>query len=143
MSADNVGLLMIMKAIGSLLKTQDNRITNIPLFVVQQKIRDYGYDPDYCDETVWINSEGDEADETKTKELENDVYRKFTTQATAGNLGGWKRIGYRDRWEFVTACFTEKAVRITSHVMDTILMNPEFMRKRVIGIKNSNLSGTS
>ncbi|HZX80498.1 MAG TPA: hypothetical protein VFE72_06065, partial [Lysobacter sp.] len=44
--------------IGELIRTQDNRITADPIFVVEQK-RSYVTDPDYNDaRTIWIDDEG-------------------------------------------------------------------------------------
>lgn len=42
-----------MQAIGERLRTQDNRITESPMFCVQEKVRDYGYDPAWRDDICW------------------------------------------------------------------------------------------
>jgi hypothetical protein len=88
-----------MHEIGKRIRTQDNRITEHPLFLVQQKRRIYGFDPDYCDNRVWIDScnDYDEADEADAAKLDS------------GEMSDecWTLTAYEDRWEFVTAFFTE------------------------------------
>lgn len=69
--------------IGDLLRTQDNRITNAPIFVVQQKRRIYGISREYTDDFEVIT----------------------------GDYGPTRRVGYLDTWEFVTACFTEQGCK--------------------------------
>lgn len=91
--------------IGKRLLTQDNRITDCPIFIVQEKRRTYGMDPDYADddEIVWLDSENDheEADAEERARLEalHDDGEDIP--------GKWTRTAYQDEWHFVTACFTE------------------------------------
>jgi hypothetical protein len=98
-----------LKAIGQLIKTQDNRITDAPVFIVQQSRRIWGMDSEYSDDYVWIEIDsGDysesEADQKKAEELEAlDNACEYTP--------GWQKYYYQDMWEFVTACFTEKGCR--------------------------------
>ncbi len=92
--------------IGNRIATQDNRCTDQPLFIVQQRIRVYGFDPDYCDSVVWLHEAGDytEADEKEAAEL--------TAKHNNGDdTPDWVRTGYKDHWEFVTACFTEQGCK--------------------------------
>ena len=49
-------------AIGRLIVTQDNRITDAPMFIVQEQKRTYGFDPEYSDKAAWLDCEGDEVD---------------------------------------------------------------------------------
>lgn len=93
-----------MQKIGELIETQDNRATSEPIFIVEERRRLYGVDTDYTDDTVWIHVAGDheEADENESERLDR----------LAGDGepdDDWTLVGYVDRWEFVTACFTEKA----------------------------------
>jgi len=93
--------------IGELLRTQYNRITDQPMFIVQQKIRDYGYDSNHCDDYDWLDlysGDYNRADERETRILDkmHERYRK---------IDGWEQVYYRDRWEFVTACFTEQGCK--------------------------------
>jgi len=88
--------------IGHLIRTQDNRCTAEPLFIVQEQKRTYGFDPAYSDKTVWIGSDGDEVDaeeQTRLEKLRDDG---------EDIPGDWTRTAYQDTWHFVTACFTEK-----------------------------------
>jgi len=80
-----------LREIGEEIRTQDNAGTSHPIFAVQQKVRDYGYGREYCDGVVWINGDGDEA--------------------ASGDTTGCERTYFRDRWEFVTACFTRVAAQ--------------------------------
>lgn len=88
------------------LNTQDNRITSDPIFLVQKKVRDWGIADDYTEDYTWINSDNDyeEADEEKSKQLDADDEWQLKPEDFC-----WSKCYYRDRWEFVTACFTEKA----------------------------------
>ena len=81
------GEVELLCRIGDLIRTQDNRITSHPVFVVEQK-RSYVTDPDYNDaREIWVDDEGDDA-EPRSK--------------------GSRKIFVHDVWEFVTACFTEQ-----------------------------------
>jgi len=84
------------------IKTQDNRITDQPMFVVQQKVRDSGYDPDYCDDYEWYNhSDYYIADDEEAKKLDEN----------GADDEVWVKKYYKERWEFVTACFTEQGCK--------------------------------
>ena len=84
------------------LHTQDNRITHEPVFVVEQKQRVWGFDPAYADSYAWLDADNDhnEASEEEAKALDAKYIADEDT-------GSWMMVHYRDRWEFVTACFTE------------------------------------
>lgn len=92
--------------IGELIRTQNNRITEAPMFIVQERKRDYGFDLDYCDEYVWVDAEADYAEATEEESAELDQ------QDRVGEApDNWLKAGFRDRWEFVTACFTEQGCK--------------------------------
>jgi len=96
-----------LKCIGNLIQNQDNRATDQPMFIVQEKVRDYGYTIDYGDEFVWVeNKNGDclEASEEEHEALQ-------ALDSACEETPGWERVYYRDRWEFVTACFTEQGCK--------------------------------
>jgi hypothetical protein len=93
--------------IGKLIVTQDNRYTDQPLFIVQQRRRVYGFDTDYCDNIVWVCSEDDWSE--ASKEEANEFEAAY--QETCKVKSGWQRTGYMDEWEFVTACFTEQGCK--------------------------------
>ena len=92
--------------IGHELLTQDGQCTTDPVFVVQQRKRDYGYDPQFSDDgdIVWLN-EGYEVDEDEWKKLE----AKY--EETGDEPDDHYRTAYKDRWEAVTVFFTDKAAR--------------------------------
>jgi hypothetical protein len=96
-----------LAAIGKLLATQNNRYTDQPMFIVQQRRRITGLDTDYCENIIWLCSEDDysEASEEEAAELE------AAYQETGRAKNGWMRTGYLDQWEFVTACFTEQGCK--------------------------------
>ena len=81
-----------LKAIGERIRTQDNRCTQNPMFCVQIKVRDTGYDRDYTEGKCWWNAEAMKVVYEEPKNL-ND---------------GWTESGYKDRWETVMVAFTEK-----------------------------------
>lgn len=76
-------------AIGERLRTQDNRCTQNPMFCVQEKRREYGLDPRWTDNHVWVDTSGDD----------------FDVSATAKE--GYERTGYKDSWHTVMVAFTE------------------------------------
>lgn len=91
-----------MEEIGFLLRSQDNRATAHPIFVVQQKVRIWGIDSGYTDDFAWLGGdEWVEVDKRLAAALEAS-YREGRR-----DFGGYSRVGYIDRWEFVTACLTE------------------------------------
>jgi hypothetical protein len=78
---------MILKQMGHEVRTQDNRITAEPIFVVQQKRRIYGMDPELGVSFEYLNSSGDVTDETDPD---------------------GERTAYIDIWEMVQPFFTCK-----------------------------------
>lgn len=86
-----------MQEIGQIIKTQDNRITQNPIFCVQIKVRDVGYDIAFTSGHCWRNK--------KTEEVINDDDKDFRGEP---NGSDWEEFGYRDRWETVMVAFTEK-----------------------------------
>lgn len=97
-----------LRVIGELLRTQDNRATDAPMFVVQQK-RTYVTKDGYHDERYeWRETKsGDysEADPVHAVKLEA-AYRRNGEAPK-----GWQRFAVHDVWEFVTACFTEQGCK--------------------------------
>jgi hypothetical protein len=82
------------------LKTQDNRITQNPMFCVQEKRRDVGYDSNYANRLCWHNAESGET----IYDDENDF-----KEAPEGDE--WDEFGYVDRWETVMVAFTEEGCK--------------------------------
>jgi hypothetical protein len=82
-------------AIGQQIKAQDNRCMENPMFCVQEKKRDVGYDASYSDRCCWRDSANDETifdDDKDFKKPEGDQ---------------WEEFGYVDRWVTVMVAFTE------------------------------------
>lgn len=97
----------LMTEIGERLRTQDNRITQHPLFVVQQRRRIYGAEDqlgedghEWYETAEWERIPVDEAAELERK---FDIFREVPD--------GYTRVAYADTWEFVTACFTEQGCK--------------------------------
>ena len=88
-----------LKEISRLIKTQDNRITDQPMFLVQRLERIYGMDSDYAEDYVWTDGES-EADDCEAATL--DALEKSTE-----DTGEYYKCYYIEEWRFVTACFTE------------------------------------
>jgi len=74
------------------LRAQDNRCTAEPMFCLQIKVRDTGYDPNYAGDTVWIDMAGGDYEEVPPE-----------TQ-------GAEEFGYKDRWETVMVALTEQGL---------------------------------
>lgn len=81
-----------MQEIGERLRTQDNRITAEPMFAVQEKRREVGYDSSYTDALVWVDMESGEYEEYDEKPDDGREYEQF---------------GYKDIWHVVMVAFTE------------------------------------
>jgi len=96
----------ILREIGENILVQNNRCTDRPMFIVQQKVRTCGFDPDYADDDgiTWVNTDG-VADDEEAAELE------AAYQETLKEPDGWTRTVCIERWEFVTACFTEQGCK--------------------------------
>jgi len=117
---------------------QDNQCTGDPVFLVQQRKRDYGYDTDYAefDQIAWL-SEGYECDKEDSAKLEKDYEESGTVPDDL------TRTAYVDRWEFVQAFLTQAAaehyVASNAHRMtdprifvDSGYRNKEWIRLRAI-----------
>ena len=92
------------------LVSQDNLATAIPIFIVQQKRRIYGIDPEYTENITYLDDYADsqEVSEEKVKELEEAYSSSKNDLGNGDFLENYTRVGYIDNWEFITACFTKK-----------------------------------
>ena len=99
-----------LRTIGTALVIQNNRSTAAPIFIVQQKVRDYGYDDEYTDEFEWLKY-GDDIGAVNNPRLVARLDRIWEDGDQDCLLGKYCRVGYKDRWEFVTACFTEQGCK--------------------------------
>ena len=98
---------MDIKKIGDLIKTQDNRITDQPIFVVEKSVMiitdpDYGYDAE-----EWINTES--GDYEQADDVHSIVLNEM--ESKGDDIGEWKKFYLKEVWEFVTACFTEQGCK--------------------------------
>lgn len=112
-----VDLLASARIVGQGIGTQDNRATAHPIYYVEQRVRDYGYDCDRFDAPhVWVREDefDVEADEEETKRLD-ELYE----DDPCDTVDGWERVGFRDRWErvqpFFTLCAAEDYMRSQRH----------------------------
>lgn len=85
--------------IGELIRTQDNRITDQPMFVVFQKREIIGSDEHSPSRICWV-WDGEEVSELRAKRLEA-LYQD------GRGTRGHDRYAMQEVDEFVTACFTE------------------------------------
>ena len=93
-----------MSQIGERLRTQDNRITANPIFMVQELKRTWGIDTDYDPEITWLHDdEAVEVDPKKAKALER-LYQYCGVEHE-----GYRRVGYVEEWVHVQPFFTEAA----------------------------------
>ena len=76
-----------MEKIGKLIREQDNRITDQPMFIVQQKRRICGMADGYADAYAWVHKdEGHEADEVIQAAKEAGCDRVMSKGAFANQL---------------------------------------------------------
>ena len=97
-----------LQKIAEHLRTQDNRATQNPMFCVQIKRRDVGYDTNFTSHCCWHDSANDETI--------YDDDKGFMSPPKGDN---WDEFGYVDRWETVMVAFTEAGceeyLRIDGH----------------------------
>lgn len=89
-----------LNEIGNLLRTQDNRATAHPMFIVEERERIWGVSQDYTDLSAWIDEEGNEAS--------SSIHERLELGAPVQNGRIYEKVGYIERWKFITACFTER-----------------------------------
>ncbi|CAM7501627.1 hypothetical protein [Klebsiella pneumoniae] len=99
MESRTVKLPAELYTIGELIRTQDNRITDQPMFVVFQKREIIGSDEHSPSRICWV-WDGEEVSELRAKRLEA-LYQD------GRDTRGYDRYAMQEVDEFVTACFTE------------------------------------
>lgn len=88
-----------MEQIGERLRTQDGRITQDPIFAVEQKKRIWGMDPDGDEaNVVWLDSDC-------------EVVTESFAKRHGGEAEGFTRTAFIEIWEFVSPFFTEAAAQ--------------------------------
>lgn len=86
----------LLRLTGERLNSQDNRCTQNPMFCVQIKVRDVGYDSAYASSHCWRDSANDETIYDDDKDFKEPEGKE------------WEKFGYVDRWETVMVSFTAK-----------------------------------
>lgn len=97
-----------LSAIGELIRTQDNRITDQPFFAVMTKREIISSEDHDCDRICWVeNQSGNyvEATETQYRRLEAIYQAKYEVRE------GWDRYAMKEIDVFVTGCFTEQGCK--------------------------------
>lgn len=91
------------------LNTQDNLGTSEPIFLVEEIVRIYGFDGNNDHKHVWlVNDEECSAEENAQIDRIVDSYLdEFTWPHDDG--AHYVKVRYKERWNFVTACFTRQA----------------------------------
>lgn len=102
---DELKALAKLKKIAKRMKSQDNRITVDPIFLVQQRHRIYGILT--SDLTVWLY-EGDEVAQDDV-ELCDFLAERDLDGAEEEKAGLLEEVGYKDTYEFVQPFFSQKA----------------------------------
>ena len=100
-----------LDALSTELRTQDNAITDDPLFVVFQEERIYGVSPNYqTNGFTWVGVDDSSvtADDDEAKVLD-----KLYDEDRELSIGGviYQRVWYRIVPRFVTACLTRKGAQ--------------------------------
>lgn len=88
------------------LRTQDNRCTHLPVFMVQRQVRDVGLDADYAEDVSWFHCDDQgEFDKEESDRLEAHF------QETGESPEEFIRTGWRVRWENVQPFLTEDGAK--------------------------------
>lgn len=90
--------MITLSDIAARMEGQDNLATEAPVFLVQQRRRIYGMDPQYADDSciAWLLE--DEAEELEANEA---VLREAEYERTGEVPDGLRRVAYVDVWESV------------------------------------------
>jgi len=101
-----------LSAIGQRLRTQDNRCTQSPMFIVQER-QSFGVEPSEGDEDVWLDEDWSEVDAETAARL-NELGNEFEWDLTEEQQAELKRHtkrGIKHFWEFRMAAFTEEGCK--------------------------------
>ncbi len=99
-----------LRDIAANLASQDSRVTNNPVFLVQKKVRQTGLDLNYCDDYVWLDCYNDHGEVTDFKQIQllDELEQKYPlTKDEEAELNDYLKTGYTDRWETIQPFFTE------------------------------------
>lgn len=112
-----------LPTIAANLRTQDNRMTSRPIFLVQQKQRIHGLEE--SDQYLWIDECGEEVDDQMAIALDCADQDNQDTVLDPDNpdrqldMADYRKSYYRDEYQFVQPFFTEHGaqeyLKINSH----------------------------
>lgn len=101
-----------LRDIAANLASQNGRMTNNPIFLVQKKERQIGIDLSYSDNDIWMGEDGEEVtDQDEIDRLDNLDHLAFPSKEETLELVRNTKTGYIDRWETVQPFFTEVAAQ--------------------------------
>ncbi len=101
-----------ISSIGEQLRTQDNRCTANPMFIVQEQ-RSFGCEPGEGDKNIWLDGDWEEADEETSAQLDelNDAFEWELEEEQVAMLKRYTKRGIKHFWEFCMASFTEQGCK--------------------------------
>jgi hypothetical protein len=104
---NNLDLTELARVV-ELLKTQDNAITSDPVFMVQQRHRQYGMDEAYCEKYCFVH--GDDSDHEVNEESDPVRFAAFSDDDFGDeDPEFWTRTGYIDTWQNIQPFLTREA----------------------------------
>lgn len=110
-----------LAAISERLRTQDNRCTANPMFIVQQQ-RSFGCEPGEGDTDVWLDEDWEEVSEEMSAKLDelDGAFEWELEEDQAAMLKRHTKRGIKHHWDFVMAAFTEEGCKEYLGSMATI-----------------------
>jgi hypothetical protein len=106
-----------LNSIGERMRTQDNLATSHPLFVVYDKRRIWGMDPQWFDDTSHIGWRTEDSEYSLVvgnpgfEELEKARKSDYSDCVVDKEGVSWYRYAFVDVDRFVTVCFTMEAAK--------------------------------
>lgn len=93
------------------LHVQDARMTNSPIFIVQQKNRICGLEDGYSHEHIWVDESSEEVDDEEEIRLLDEAERlcldAIVLEEETRDFDDYRKVYYRDEYVFVQPFFTE------------------------------------
>jgi hypothetical protein len=97
-----------LERVVALLKTQDNAITADPIFMVQQRHRQYGMDEELCEHYCFVHA--DDSDHEVNEESDPTRFERFSDDDFGeDDPEFWTRTGYVDTWQNIQPFLTREA----------------------------------
>lgn len=101
--AERVADMEALRELCENMRTQDNRGTHLPIFMVQERVRECGFSEDFSENRCWL-LEGSLHTADEKAEIDAE-------QAADEGALDWTETGYRDRWQHVQPFLTEAAAQ--------------------------------